>query len=95
VKIIWLASARQSLRAQIEFIAAENPAAAKWVRHRIYTAVRKLAQFADSGRSGEIPGIRELVIPGLLYVVMYRRAGDRVEIHRALHTSQNWPSVMN
>jgi toxin ParE1/3/4 len=95
VKIAWLASARRSLRQQLVYIAANNPAAARRVRQRIHEAVRNLARFPESGRTGEFVGTRELVVSGLPYMVVYRVCDDRVEILRLLHTSMNWSGAMN
>jgi plasmid stabilization system protein ParE len=87
VKIDWLISARQSLRVQIAFIAAENPDAARRVRHRIHATVTHLSRFPESGRAGEVAGTRELVVPGLPYLIVYRVRGERVEILRVFHTA--------
>jgi plasmid stabilization system protein ParE len=87
VKIDWLTSARQTLRGQVAFIAAENPAAAKQVRQRIHATVKHLGRFPEAGRAGEIAGTRELVVPGLPYLVVYRLRGERVEILRVFHTA--------
>jgi plasmid stabilization system protein ParE len=94
VKIAWLPSARHSLRVQVAFIAESNPAARR-VRHRIHVAVSNLGLFPDSGRPGEIAGTRELPVPGLPYLIVYRVAGERVEILRVFHTSTNWPGALN
>ncbi len=95
MKLAWLSSARQSLRAQIAFIAHDNPAAARRVHQRIHDAVRNLGLFPETGRTGEVAGTRELVVPGLPHLVVYRIAGGRVEILRVFHTSMNWPASMN
>lgn len=95
MKIVWLASARHSLRAQLAFIAEDNPVAAKHVGHRIHATVTKLGLFPESGRAGEIPGTRELVVPGLPYLIVYRVVGERVEILRVFHTATNWPGLLN
>ena len=36
-------------------------------------------------------GTRELVVPGLPYIVVYRVGSDAVEILRVYHTAMNWP----
>jgi plasmid stabilization system protein ParE len=40
------------------------------------------------GRAGSEPGIRELVIGGTPYVILYRLRGDRVIISTIWHTAQ-------
>jgi toxin ParE1/3/4 len=77
------------------YIADDNPAAARGVRHRIHAAVKNLGLFPDSGRPGAIAGTRELVVPGLPYLVVYRVRGGRVEILRVLHTAMDRSGAMN
>jgi plasmid stabilization system protein ParE len=86
VRIDWLISARQSLRVQIAFIAAENPDAARRVRQRIHATVKHLGRFPEAGRAGEVAGTRELVVPGLPYIIVYRMRTQRVEILRVFLT---------
>jgi toxin ParE1/3/4 len=88
VKLRWLRSASASLRLHVSFIATENPRAAAAVRHRIRAAVLRLAEFPESGRTGQVAGTRELVVPGLPYLVVYRIGEESVEILRVFHTAQ-------
>jgi len=84
----WLRSGSASLRWQVRFIEAENPAAATRVRRAVRQSVLRLVDFPESGRIGQIPDTREIVVAGLPYLVVYRVSGDTVEILRVLHTSQ-------
>jgi addiction module RelE/StbE family toxin len=93
VKLRWLESASESLRRQVAFIAATNPTAARAVRHRIRTAVLRLRDFPESGRHGQVAGTRELVVPGLPYIVVYTVRHDAVEILRVFHTAMDWPTT--
>jgi addiction module RelE/StbE family toxin len=95
VKIAWLTSARHSLCLQLAYIGDDNPAAASRVRQRIHAAIQNLALFPDSGRPGEVAGTRELVVPGVPYLIVYRVRDDRVEILRLFHTSTNWSGARN
>jgi toxin ParE1/3/4 len=92
VKLRWLRSGSESLRRHVKFIAAENPAAAARVRRRIRSAVLRLLDFPESGRVGQRPGTRELVVTNLPYIVLYRVNGDGVEILRVFHASQDDPA---
>jgi len=91
VKIVWLPAAADALDREFDFLAAKNPQAARTVFVRIVALLRRLADFPNSGRPGQIDGIRELVIPGLPYVVVYRVGGESVQILRVFHTRQEWP----
>ncbi len=77
MKILWLPAAAQALDREYEYLSARNPQAARTVFARIVALVRRLADFPHSGRPGQIAGTRELVIPGLPYVVIYRVNADR------------------
>jgi len=89
VKLRWLRSGSVSLRRHVRFIAAENPTAAAQVRRRIRSAVLRLLDFPESGRIGQVPGTRELVVTNLPYIVVYRVNGDTVEILRVMHMSMD------
>ncbi len=95
MKVRWLKAATVSLRMIHRWIATENPQAAKRVAARIESAVDGLATFPNSGRVGKIPGTRELVIPGLPYLAVYRIGETEVEILRVFHTAQDWLPLMH
>ncbi|NVO13713.1 MAG: type II toxin-antitoxin system RelE/ParE family toxin [Rhodoplanes sp.] len=72
-----------------DYIAQDDPEAARKVIRRIDTAVDRLRRMPWSGRPGEVPGTRILVVPGLPYVVIYRVGEDAVDIVAVLHTARN------
>ena len=92
MKLRWLRSASESLKRHIDFIASQNPVAARHVRRTIRDAVRRLCEFPESGRHGHIAGTRELIVVALPYVVVYRISSRTVEILLVLHTAMNRPS---
>jgi toxin ParE1/3/4 len=94
VKVRWLKGGITSLRAIHAHIALDNPAAARRVAQRIKTSVARLRTFPASGRTGQVPGTMELVITNLPYVVVYRLANETIEILRVIHTSTDWPELM-
>jgi len=51
--------------------------------------VLRLLDFPESGRIGQVPGTRELVVTNLPYIVVYRVNGDTVEILRVMHMSMD------
>lgn len=93
VKIVWLPSATDALDREFAHLAALNAQAARAVFVRIVALVRRLANFPESGRPGQIDGTRELVFPGLPYIVVYRVIGESVQILRVFHTRQDWPQA--
>jgi addiction module RelE/StbE family toxin len=91
VSVEWLNAATRSLRRVHARIKADNPEAARKVVKRIRQAVERLADFPESGRHGQVAGTRELVVPGLPYLVVYRIGKESVEVLRVFHTSQERP----
>ena len=88
VEIVWspLALARlQEIRA---YVALDKPNAAERLATRIVTVVEALRSHPHLGRAGTEPGIRELVIGGTPYVVLYRVLGKRVIINTIWHGAQ-------
>jgi len=94
MKVRWLKEGTRLLRRVHARIREENPAAALMVVDRIEQLVKRLATFPESGRVGHVPRTRELVVPGLPYLVVYRLTPDAVEILRVFHTARNWPELM-
>ena len=81
------APARDNLREVFQFIRHDNPAAAQRMLREIQEKVGRLAQFPLSGR--EVPeltgaGLREVIVRN--YRVLYRLAGDAVEILMVIHS---------
>lgn len=91
MRIDWLREAGQDLIELRRFIAADHPGAAVQVAKRILDTVAYLRDHPEIGRIGRIPGTRELVIPGLPYIVPYRVKSAAIEILGVLHASQEWP----
>jgi toxin ParE1/3/4 len=46
------------------------------------------------GRPGRIEGTREMVIPGLPYIIPYRVMDDEIQIASVIHTSHKWPEKL-
>lgn len=85
----WLLSALAGVRAARLHIAEENPQAAAAVADKIEQSVQRLAKFPNSGRPGTVAGTREVVIPGLPYLLVYRVSGDEIQVLRLFHQKQN------
>jgi plasmid stabilization system protein ParE len=91
MKVRWLRKALANLEDEAEFIATEDPEAARLVVKRVLDAVAMLADQPAIGRPGRIPGTRELVVLKTRYLVPYRVRGSTVEILRVFHTSRMPP----
>lgn len=90
----WLTVALSDLRAIKAYIAEQNPEAARQVIDRIRHDATLLALQPTIGRTGRLPGSRELVINPYPYIVAYREHHDEVHILAVLHTSRRWPEQL-
>ncbi len=79
---------RQELRSEYRFLRELNPEAARVVRQRIIKAISRLKQFPQSGRAWRLTGCRELVLPGLPYIIIYRIEDDTVTVASLFHASR-------
>ena len=91
MKIIWSRRALRHLVALHDYTAQDSPNNAAVVARRILDNVDLLATQPQMGRPGRIVGTRELVIPGVPYVVPYRVRGERLELIAVFHGRQKWP----
>jgi toxin ParE1/3/4 len=89
-----LRRALQNLQQEAEFIAQEDPRAARRVVLRVEEAVSRLANHPNLGRAGRVPGTRELIVPDTPYLVPYRVHAHRIDILRVFHSRRRWPSAL-
>lgn len=91
LRVRWLRKALANLEAHAQYIARDNPDAARRVVAAIERSVAVVARYPASGRPGRVDGTRELVVPGAPYILPYRVRGQAVEILRVLHAARKWP----
>ena len=91
MRVRWTAPAAQDLYNITRHIRQDNPEAARDVARTIYDGCESLEHFPQRGRKGRIEGTRELVLPGLPYIVVYRIKEQAVELARIYHGAQDWP----
>jgi toxin ParE1/3/4 len=94
VKLRFTSHAARQLDHIAEYINEQSPAAALRVGDRIREIARSLPRFPNLGRPGSEAGTREIIVPGLPYIVVYRLAGDTVEILGIYHTAQLRPGQL-
>jgi toxin ParE1/3/4 len=87
VKIRWLEDSIKDLIALRQYIAQENPTAARRVAKRIMQSVNLLLDQPGIGKAGRVPNSRELVVPGTPFLVPYRIKNNTIEILRVLHSA--------
>ena len=88
----WTKLATRDLGSVLEYIAAYDAESAQRVAQAIRSASERLDQFPQMGRNGAEMGTRELAVPGLPYVLVYRQRGTVIQILRLLHSRQKWPT---
>jgi toxin ParE1/3/4 len=86
--IRWDARALRDLEAIHEYIAHDDPAAAKRVVQRIEDSIGRLLIIPMSGRPGVAKGTRLLAVPGVPYIVVHRVRGETVDILAVIHTAR-------
>lgn len=88
LEIVWSPLARARLQEIRAYVAKDKPDAAERLATRIVAVVEALRNHPHLGRARADPGIRELVIGGTPYIVLYRVQGKRVTISTVWHGSQ-------
>ncbi len=91
MKIRWLNEALVDLVEIREYIAKDNPQAARNVANRIREAVDRLGGAPAMGRPGRVEGTRELIVPELPFIIPYRVSNRTLEILRVLHEARKSP----
>jgi plasmid stabilization system protein ParE len=91
MKIRWVSLALTCLEEAADFIAIDNPDAARKMVRRIWLAAKLLAEHPDTGKVGRVPETRVLIIGGTPFILPYRVKDNTVQILRVLHSSRRWP----
>lgn len=83
----WLPRAVEQLLSIIDYVSEDSPAAAVGPGQSIRETTTTLTTYPNRYRAGRVRGTREMVvIPN--YIVVYRVAGERVQILRVRHARQ-------
>lgn len=95
-RVIWSPSARLDLKEIVEYIASENPAAAKRIGLSLIDATKNLSRFPKKGRivpEYHTDSLRE--IPLKPYRIVYRVFDESrsAEIVRVWHAARGTPEI--
>ena len=88
MKIVWAEPARQNSREIFEYIAEENPNAARALLAEIKERILTLQDNPQLGRVGRVDGTRELVLSGTQYILPYRVKDRQIQILAVFHTAR-------
>jgi len=91
MQIRWTTEAADDLETIADYLFERTPENAARLIREVCEATFALRIYPNRGRTGKKSGSRELVLPSLPYVVVYKVASDVVHIVRILHGAQDWP----
>ena len=94
MQVKWSRKVLLNLHDAVKYIADDGPVKAAEVAQRIWNSAQQLAEQPGMGRLGRVAGTRELVIPGLPYILPYVERGMAVIILRVLHAAMKWPQKL-
>lgn len=89
MRIRWQLSAISDLANIRDYIADSSPGAAGLIVERLFYAVERLEAFPNSGRRGQAQNTREVIVPGLPYVIVYTHDDASVDVVAVFHAAQN------
>lgn len=89
--IKWLGAAENDLKILEAWYLENAPEHLADTAQRLFDAGRSLASLPLRGRPGLVDGTRELLVPGLPYMLVYVVLEDSVAIVRLLHQHRQWP----
>lgn len=90
MRVFWASSAEQDRADIIDYIGQDNPLTAIRMDELFSQAAARLVEHPLLGRTGQIPGTRELILQES-YRLVYEVQGDAVWILALVHTARIWP----
>lgn len=91
MRLRFTARALRQFSSIAEYISQDNLSAASKVGWRIQKAAKLLETLPSIARTGVRQGTRELSVPGLPYVIVYRALRDEVVVLGIYHVRQLRP----
>jgi toxin ParE1/3/4 len=88
MEIIWSPLARARLQEVRAYVALDKPEAAKRLAIRIVAVAEALRHHPHLGHAGIEPGIRELVVGGTPYIILYRIRETQIVLSTIWHGAQ-------
>ena len=85
MRVRWTPADADDLEEIYGYLERHFPSLAEQTISELYEKIRSLKLFPFQGRPGMRPGTRELVIPGLPYLAVYRVAGQTIHVLHIRH----------
>lgn len=95
MRLVWTRQAKVDLAEIFDFILQDRPQAAVEVLDNIEQTALRLVEHPGMGRPGRVANTREIVVPGLPWILPYLNEPDTITILRVLHTARKWPGNIN
>ncbi|MET0719816.1 MAG: type II toxin-antitoxin system RelE/ParE family toxin [Tardiphaga sp.] len=91
MRLVFDENAARDLENISDWISHDSPSAATNVIQRLKAACTNLPVFPAIGKESFEPGMRELVVTGLPYIIVYTvdRESDQIVVSAILHSAQN------
>jgi addiction module RelE/StbE family toxin len=94
MKLRYTPRARSDLAEIHDYIAQDNPQAARRVIQIIRKAAEALAQNPLVGKAGRVAGTRELTVGRFPFMLAYRVDAEEVQVLSVIHTARMWPESL-
>jgi toxin ParE1/3/4 len=94
MKLRYTPRARSDLAEIHDYIAQDNPQAARRVIQIIRKAAEALAQNPLVGKAGRVAGTRELTVGRFPFMLAYCVETEEVQILSVIHTARMWPESL-
>ena len=88
-RLLWRARALADLEQIHAWLSAIDGAEPDRALSRLHAAAESLVRLGDIGRHSRVPGLRELSVRTEPYVIVYRMAGEVIEVVAVYHTAQS------
>jgi toxin ParE1/3/4 len=88
MRVRWTAPAAIDLENIHHYLQEHYPEHRNKTILTLYRAAKSLRWAALRGRHGRVEGTRELILPSLPYIIVYRIKNEIVEVLRVYHASQ-------
>ena len=91
MQILLTRTANRDIKSIYDYIVKQNSkAVAKNVLASIEKMIEYLADYPQIGREGYVKNTREMVVPGLPFVIVYKIYSKQIIIVAIMHTSKKW-----
>ena len=91
----WTSPAAKDLKEIVDFIEKDSTETARSVATKLFNSANSLDLMPNRGRPGRVKGTRELIVPGLPYLIVYRVVASAVHILRIYHGARNRPASIS